>query len=81
MRHDAMRHELLYACDGVAAGPVASSAPQASPVDTAIGRCEKLRRVLELEEWISAGLSNELLVSTCRAWQAERQELLAQLDL
>ena len=76
-----MSDELLYACDGVAAGPAAGSATRANPVDTAIGRCEKLRRVLELEEWICASRDNALLASTCRAWQAEREQLLAQLNL
>jgi hypothetical protein len=76
-----MSDELLYACDGVAAGPAASGALRENPVDTAIGRCEKLRRILELEEWIAASSEDTLLSSSCRTWRAEREQLLAQLDL
>jgi hypothetical protein len=53
----------------------------ADVVDSAISHCEKLRRVLELEQWIAASRDNTLLISTCRAWQAEREQLLAELDL
>jgi hypothetical protein len=51
------------------------------PVDSAIRHCEKLRRVLELEEWIAAARDDALLVGSCRAWRAEHQQLLAELNL
>jgi hypothetical protein len=42
-------------------------------VDSAISHCEKLRRILELEEWIAAARGNALLAGSCRAWHAEHQ--------
>ena len=50
-------------------------------VDTAIGRCEKLRRVVELEEWINGASDNPILATTCRRWQEERERLLTELRL
>lgn len=49
--------------------------------DTAVSRCEKLRRVLELEEWLNATRDIPMLVSACRRWQEERAQLLAELHL
>jgi hypothetical protein len=51
------------------------------PVDSAIRHCEKLRRVLELEEWIAAARNDALLAGSCRAWRAEHQQLLTELNL
>jgi len=50
-------------------------------VDTAISHCEKLRRVVELEEWISGARDNPILATTCRRWQEERERLLTELNL
>jgi hypothetical protein len=50
-------------------------------VDSAISHCEKLRRVVELEEWISAARDNPILATTCRRWEEERTQLLAELHL
>jgi hypothetical protein len=50
-------------------------------VDTAISHCEKLRRVLELEEWINGARDLPMLATTCRKWQEERAQLLADLNL
>jgi hypothetical protein len=50
-------------------------------VDSAISRCEKLRRVVELEEWISAARDNPILATTCCRWEEERAQLLAELHL
>jgi hypothetical protein len=50
-------------------------------VDSAISHCEKLRRVLELEEWINGTSDNPLLVATCRKWREERERLLSELHL
>jgi hypothetical protein len=50
-------------------------------VDSAISHCEKLRRVLELEEWISGVRDNPILATTCRRWQEERAQLLTELHL
>jgi hypothetical protein len=63
--------------DSVASGAEGSSAL----VDTAISHCEKLRRVLELEEWISGARDNPILGTTCRRWQEERAQLLKELHL
>jgi hypothetical protein len=50
-------------------------------VDSAISHCEKLRRVLELQEWIDGTHDDPLLATTCRKWKEEREQLLRELDL
>jgi hypothetical protein len=50
-------------------------------VDSAISHCEKLRRVLELEEWINGTPDNPTLVATRRKWKEEREQLLSELHL
>ena len=50
-------------------------------VDSAISHCEKLRRVLELESWIREAHDCPLLARGSERWQAEREELLAELEL
>ena len=50
-------------------------------VDSAISHCEKLRRVLELQEWVDSTSDNPLLAGTCRKWQEERERLLSELHL
>jgi hypothetical protein len=50
-------------------------------VDSAISRLEKLRRVVELEEWISGARDNPILGTTCRRWEEERAQLIAELHL
>ena len=50
-------------------------------VDSAISHCEKLRRVLELEEWINGTSDNPLLAATGRKWKEEREQLLSELHL
>ena len=50
-------------------------------VDSAISHCEKLRRVLELEEWINGTPDNPILVATRRKWKEEREQLLSELHL
>jgi hypothetical protein len=51
-------------------------------VDSAISHAEKLRRVLELEEWINNVTPDDpLLLTTSRKWRAEREQLLAELRL
>jgi hypothetical protein len=50
-------------------------------VDSAISHCEKLRRVLELEEWINGTSDNPLFTATCRKWKEEREQLLGELHL
>jgi hypothetical protein len=51
------------------------------PIDSAISHCEKLRRVLELEQWIRDACTDPILAASCRTWQAEREHLLAELNL
>jgi hypothetical protein len=50
-------------------------------VDSAISHCEKLRRVLELQEWIDGTPDDPLLATTCRKWKEEREQLLRELHL
>lgn len=66
--------------------PVASAAPAAGDdqsllVDTAISHCEKLRRVLELEEWIQEAQHYPILAGAAERWEAERVQLIAELQL
>ena len=50
-------------------------------VDSAISHCEKLRRVLELQEWFDGTRDDPLLATTCRKWKEERKQLLRELHL
>src|SRR5256885_14453155 len=50
-------------------------------VDSAISHCEKLMRVMKLEEWIRGGRDNPNLAGAFRRWQEERAELLSELHL
>ena len=50
-------------------------------VDSAISHCEKLRRVLELEAWIREARDQPILARAADRWQAEREQLLAELDI
>jgi hypothetical protein len=50
-------------------------------VDSAISHCEKLRRVLELEEWIIRTPDDPTLAATCRKWKEEHEQLLSELHL
>ena len=61
---------------------VRSAGNDALLVDSAISHAEKLRRVLQLEEWISCATPDDPLPqATCRRWQEERERLLAELRL
>jgi len=50
-------------------------------VDSAISHCEKLRRVLELEGWIQEAQDHPILAHAAERWQAERAQLLVELQL
>jgi hypothetical protein len=50
-------------------------------LDSAISHCEKLRRVLQLEEWINATPDNSIFGPTRRKWQEQRDRLLSELQL
>ena len=50
-------------------------------VDSAISHCEKLRRVLELEAWIREAREQPILARAAERWQAEREQLLAELEI
>lgn len=50
-------------------------------VDSAISRCEKLRRVLELEAWIYEAQVSPILARAAERWQAEREQLMVELAL
>jgi hypothetical protein len=67
--------------DGIPGSASRSEEPRSFLQDTAISHCEKLRRVLELEEWIKGTGGVSALASACRRWQEERAQLLAELDL
>jgi hypothetical protein len=67
--------------DDIPASPTRSREAHSLLEDTVISRCEKLRRVLELEEWITGTRDIPMLTSACRRWQEERAQLLAELHL
>ena len=50
-------------------------------LDSAISHCEKLRRVLQLEEWINATPDNSIFGQTRRKWQEQRDRLVSELRL
>ena len=50
-------------------------------VDSAISHCEKLMRVMKLEEWINGARDNPILASASRRWQEEHAQLLTELHL
>ena len=54
---------------------------QSLVVDSAISHCEKLRRILELEAWIREACEQPIFARACERWQAERAQLLAELEL
>jgi hypothetical protein len=54
---------------------------QSLVVDGAISHCETLRRILELEAWIREARVHPILERACARWQAEREQLMAQLGL
>ena len=61
--------------------PAGVGADDALLVDSAISHCEKLRRVLQLEEWINATPDNSIYGPTRRKWQEQRERLLRELNL
>jgi hypothetical protein len=66
--------------------PLASEVPapeddQSLLVDTAISHCEKLRRVLELEAWIQEAQHYPILAGAAERWEAERVQLMTELQL
>ena len=50
-------------------------------VDSAISHCEKLRRVLELEDWIREARDHPILARAAERWQEERDQLIAELEI
>ena len=50
-------------------------------VDSAIGHCEKLRRILELEAWIREAREHPILSRAADRWQQERDQLMAELEI
>ena len=61
--------------------PLGAADAQSLLVDSAIGHCEKLRRVLELESWIQEAQNRPILAQAAERWQSERAQLLAELQL
>jgi hypothetical protein len=59
----------------------AAADDQSLLVDTAISHCEKLRRVLELEAWIQEAQHYPILAGAAERWEAERVQLIAELQL
>lgn len=55
--------------------------PHSLLVESAISRCEKLRRVLELEAWIHEAQDSPILARAAERWQAEREQLMVELAL
>jgi hypothetical protein len=61
----------------------AAGAAEASSllVDSAISHAEKLRKVLQLEEWINGTPDTPMFKATRRKWQEQRERLLGELSL
>jgi hypothetical protein len=61
----------------------APGAGEPSPllVDSAISHAEKLRKVLQLEEWINGTPDTPMFEATRRTWQEQRERLLGELQL
>jgi hypothetical protein len=66
---------------GVAPGVGWTADHQSLLLDSAIGHCEKLRRVLELEAWIREARDNPILTRAAEQWSAEREQLIVELEL
>jgi hypothetical protein len=74
--------ELADAVERVAESTIVHEVdPDALLVDSAISHLEKLRRVLELEEWIVKAGGDALFAATRRAWRLERERLMQELGL
>ena len=73
-----MRH---WPMESVADIAVQDIDPKTLLVESAISRCEKLRRVLELEAWIHEAQDSPILARAAHRWQVERAELMAELEL
>ena len=63
------------------AGVAGAADPRSLLVDSAISHAEKLRRVLQLEEWINGTPDTPMFEATRRSWQAQRERLLGELHL
>ncbi len=50
-------------------------------VDSAISHAEKLRKVLQLEEWINGTPDTPMFAASRRKWQEQRERLLGELHL
>lgn len=73
-----MKHCPMERVPGVA---IPGADPQSAIVDSAISHCEKLRRILTLEAWIHEAEDRPILARAAERWQAERQQLMAELEL
>ncbi len=74
-------------------GGAGAADPRSLLVDSAISHAEKLRRVLQLEEWINGtpdtpmfeatrrSWQAPMFEATRRSWQAQRERLLGELHL
>ncbi len=81
-----MNHRAIRAASGdelpvLPAGVAVAGDAASLLVDSAISHCEKLRRVLQLEEWINATPDNAIFGPTRRKWQEQRERLLSELNL
>jgi hypothetical protein len=65
----------------LAAGVAGAADASSLLVDSAISHAEKLRRVLQLEEWINGTPDTPMFEATRRKWQEQRERLVAELHL
>jgi hypothetical protein len=63
------------------AGVAGAGDPSSFLVDSAISHAEKLRKVLQLEEWINGTPDTPMFAATRRRWQEQRKRLLGELQL
>src|SRR5205823_9156013 len=84
-RRNLMNNRAMRAASSDLPAPPGGGAGAADPrsllVDSAISHAEKLRRVLQLEEWINGTPDTPMFEATRRSWQAQRERLLGELHL
>ncbi len=76
-----MNNRAIRAAGAPQAGVAGAADASSLLVDSAISHAEKLRRVLQLEEWINGTPDTAMFEATRRIWQEQRERLLAELRL
>jgi hypothetical protein len=85
LKEDLMNNRAIRAASSdlppLPAGVEGAGDPSSFLVDSAISHAEKLRKVLQLEEWINGTPDTPMFAATRRRWQEQRKRLLGELQL